>query len=174
MERPALGQVARIGALYDGRTDSFSPTTIHGADLLPQAVELRQNPGQSLSLRRGKPIADKFSHLRVGRELGLSFLAGFGLVDGYGAYLKRYGSSDRLMDSSIHFGVIHVEESVNLNHASMRQALDLDTLKAGAANHVVTAITWGAQMRRNRRRHLGGGIFSKGRFYSHEGGVARG
>jgi len=145
-KRPALGQAVGLGALYDVRTDTFTRKSLFTDGPPDGAVDIKKIMVTNLQLHRGSSLKDRFSHLGVGLDLGVSFLAGLIPVNGYGHYLNDSQSNDqRHLPSSIHCTRPTIEEELNVTAPGIKESISLTAVDMDAATHVVAGITWGAQ-----------------------------
>ncbi|KAK4448406.1 hypothetical protein QBC34DRAFT_381316 [Podospora aff. communis PSN243] len=125
VERPALGQKAELGALYDARSDTFIHTSVFKHGPPPAAVKAKYIGTTSLQLQAGSTLKERFRHFGVGPELGVGIIAGLVPVSGCGNYLNPSQTTGQA--------------------AGLGEALSLTSVDASVATHVVTGITWGAQ-----------------------------
>src|SRR5690606_30372097 len=73
--RAALGEAARIGDLYDARTDKFSSISVFNQSVLP-FVDKQDAHFSDVQLIQSCSLSDKFSKLDVSGELQASILCG--------------------------------------------------------------------------------------------------
>ena len=95
VKRPALGQVAGLGTLYDARTDRFLPRSLL-QELPPvSAVTMTDINTFEIKLSRSDDYQDRFDKLDINPELGASFLAGLVEVEGFRLLLDRREARQR-------------------------------------------------------------------------------
>src|SRR5205085_2129878 len=87
----------------------------------------------------------KLSNMKVGTELGASFLSGMINVAGAAEYLKGTRSSNLVEQASIHYTITTVEERLGIASPELRPYLTLDSVQGSGATHVLAAIVWGGQ-----------------------------
>ncbi|KAK0641353.1 hypothetical protein B0T16DRAFT_419696 [Cercophora newfieldiana] len=146
LKRPALGQAVGLGTLYDARSDTFVRTSLFSDGAPADAVDAKDARLTSMQLHNGSTLKEKFGHLSVSPELGMSILAGLVPVNGYGRYLNAtQGAVSRRVPSSIHYTRTTFEEALNLTAPGIKDSLSLASVDTSTATHVVTGITWGAQ-----------------------------
>jgi len=150
LKRPALGQVAPLGTLYDARSDSFVGISIFKENLSKEAIKLTQTGTTNVKIRRSDTYKEKFKHMDMGAGLSASFLAGLVDVEGSGKFLKDKARGSRFTQVSLYYDINTVEESLNVS--SMQDRLQFDRFKPEYATHLVTGITWGAKYVINSRR----------------------
>ena len=144
LKRPALGQIAPLGGLYDARSDTFIPLSLL-KDVPPDsAVDTKQNHSTDIKFSKTDTYKEKFDRLDVEPELSASFLAGLVKVEGSGRYLSEKRETNRVIQSSMHYSITTVEEELNLTSGDIKKCLAFDTLDSDVATHVVTGISWGA------------------------------
>ncbi|KAF7552515.1 hypothetical protein G7Z17_g4243 [Cylindrodendrum hubeiense] len=144
LDRPALGQVTPLGSLYDARSDTFIPLSLFKNTLPEGAVETTKANSTKTRYSETDAFKQKFEAFGVNAELGASFLAGLVKVDGSGCYLSETRNSDLVMQSSMHYSITTVNETLNLTASGLKDCLAFDFLDHDCATHVVTGITWGA------------------------------
>ncbi|KAH0565816.1 hypothetical protein GP486_000785 [Trichoglossum hirsutum] len=145
LKRPALGQVAALGSLYDARSDSFIPFSLLKEAPPATSVETTQKHSTDIKFSRTDTYKEKFDRLDVESELSASFLAGLVKVEGSGRYLTDKRDTNLVMQSSMHYSVTTVEEDLNLASGEIKKCMAFDTLESDVATHVVSGISWGAQ-----------------------------
>lgn len=84
LKRPALGQVATLGSLYDARSDAFLPLSLFDEPLRSDAVETTQHQSPAIKVINGDTFTEKFDACGIDGELGVSVLAGLAKVEGSG------------------------------------------------------------------------------------------
>ncbi|KAK3393246.1 hypothetical protein B0H63DRAFT_14313 [Podospora didyma] len=146
LKRPALGQHAQIGTLYDARRDALLPESIINVPLADGALSnvplnhVKHTIGQSDSLK------EKLATMGLGPELSASFLAGMVPVLGAAKYLTQECDALPTIHRALHYTITTSQSSMNFASPALSGSLDLSRLSTNtAATHVVTAITWGGQ-----------------------------
>lgn len=87
--RPAFGETAAVGTLYDAKTDKFLASSILKSELAP-GVTVREKLGRKdVQLSYYTSYADKFKRLAIGPELGASILCGSVTPGGAGCFLHE-------------------------------------------------------------------------------------
>jgi predicted GTPase/D-ribose pyranose/furanose isomerase RbsD len=138
--RPALGQIAELGSLYDARTDTFiSRSIFNGA---PPAGTIDDIPHHStdISTVNVRSFKEQCAQFEVGDELGASILAGLVQVNGCARYLSVRKAAHTLLRCSI----TTVEEQLNLAASEIRESLAFPVLDTDIATHLVAGVRWGA------------------------------
>ncbi|KAJ4248770.1 hypothetical protein NW762_012608 [Fusarium torreyae] len=154
LERPALGQVATLGSLYDARSDKFIPLSLFGEPLPPDAVRTTLNQSLKIQIRNGDKLADKFDACHIDGELAVSVLAGLAKVEGSGLYLSDKRDTNRSVHSSLHYDMRTKKETLELTASGIKERISPKVLDTNAATHVVTGIHWGAHYVFNAKRQL--------------------
>ncbi|KAH8650654.1 hypothetical protein BGZ60DRAFT_509014 [Tricladium varicosporioides] len=121
LKRPALGQAAPLGGLYNARNDTFVPLSVLRTSPPVNAVTVMDIPSSDIKYSR----ADSFKE---------NFLAGFFNVDGSGRYLKVNRDTNLMVQASLVYNITTVNEVINF------QAHESDL-----ATHVVAEIDWGSR-----------------------------
>jgi hypothetical protein len=145
LKRPALGQVAALGSLYDARSDSFIPLSLLKSPPPESAIVTTQKHSTDVKISKTDTYKDKLDRLGVEAELSASFLAGLVNVEGSGRYLTDKRETNLTMQSSMHYSITTVEQELNLTAKEIKECLAFETLDSDVATHVVTGISWGAQ-----------------------------
>ena len=120
MQRPVLGQWAELGSLYDARTDTFVSRSLLKSALPAMAVTVTENPTSEIQLSFNDSYKERLSKMKIGAELGASFLSGLINVDGAANYLKDTRNSNSLEQASIHYIITTVEEKLSFASPELR------------------------------------------------------
>lgn len=145
IQRPVLGQLADLGTLYDARTDNFVSRSLVKRPLPDTAVIVNKNFTSQFRLLSKHNYEGKLSDLKVGPELGASFLSGMVNVSGAAEYLNDIRDSASVEQASIHYVISTYEESLGFGHPDLTAYITLDQIQGSGATHVLAAIGWGAQ-----------------------------
>ncbi|KAK3367679.1 hypothetical protein B0H63DRAFT_489620 [Podospora didyma] len=145
LKRPALGQGASLGRLYDARKDDFVPLSLLKAAPPDGAIAATDIPSSDIKYTRSDSFKEKFHQLDVGPGLSASFLAGFFNVDGSGSYLNEKRDTNLAVHASLIYNVTTVNEVINFLAPGMEDCLALDVLESDLATHVVAEIAWGSR-----------------------------
>lgn len=152
--RPALGQSAQIGTLYDATTDSFLASSVFAPNQPPPDDVLVRNPAAATTIQTisTNTYKDKFDLLGLSPDLGASILGGLleldarsGSGSGLGVYLVRPRTTDSVTQAALLYRILTVKERVDRRSSTLRQSIDLRALQGTHATHVVTAIDWGVE-----------------------------
>jgi len=145
LKRPALGQIAGLGALYDARSDNFIPASLLKEPPPATSIAVTQKHSTAIKISKTDTYKEKLDRLDVEAELSASFLAGLVKVSGSGRYLSDKRETNLVMQSSMYYSITTVEEELNLASIDIKRCLAFDTLDSDVATHVVTGISWGAK-----------------------------
>lgn len=145
LKRPALGQSASLGRLYDARNDTFLPLSVLRKSLPAHAIIKTDTPSSEIKYCRTDSFKDKFNQLDISPDLGASFLAGFFTVDGSGRYLYSQRESELTVHASLVYNVTTVNEMINLQISGPDDCFAFDVLDSEFATHVVAEIHWGSR-----------------------------
>ncbi|KAM0433873.1 hypothetical protein ACHAPT_003816 [Fusarium lateritium] len=154
VKRPALGQVATLGSLYDARSDVFLPLSLFDKPLPSDAVETTQHKSDDIEVVNGDTFAEKFDACGIDGELGVSVLAGLAKVEGSSLYLFDKRDTNHVVQSSLHYDFTTVEEKLNLTARGVTECLAPNVLNTDVATHVVTGVCWGARYVFTAKRQL--------------------
>ncbi|OKL58362.1 hypothetical protein UA08_06186 [Talaromyces atroroseus] len=131
--RPALGEAASLGTLYDARTDSFLPLSA-----------LQTQPPSSLITKTDIHDSDT-RDLDIKAQLGASFLAGLVNVEGSRKYLSEGRDSNLVAHQSLLYSVTKVSERLEFQTKEVEDSISWSALEKGYATHIVFEIIWGSR-----------------------------
>lgn len=143
--RPALGQVASLGQLYNSHTDNFCSTLLF-SKIPDDAITRTDNPFSDIHLMHREDYSEKFTKWHINGELQVSILAGLCDLKGSGCYLVDNKTSARSVRSSLLYNIQTKDEQVNIYHKGLKDAFVADAIMNGQATHVVVGISWGAHI----------------------------
>jgi hypothetical protein len=151
--RPALGEVAEVGALYDAATDSFL-TSIFGSQSCPKEV-LSRRPAKAKAVIHTiatDTYQDKFGLLSLSPDLGASVLGRLVAVDsrsdivsGSRTYLARQRKTNAAAQAALVYRLLTVRESTGRRPRISKSSIDLKALQGTRATHVVVGVDYGAE-----------------------------
>lgn len=144
-QRPALGQIARIGTLYDARTDAFLPLSLFTDKLPPDAVSTVDPKQKDVRLNFADSHKERFAVMGIEPELGASILAGLVKLGGSAAYLDEIRQPNQMLQAMILYKVVTTQEKLDFGNGQIRHCIDSKALQSPEATHVVIGIDWGAQ-----------------------------
>ena len=142
VKRPALGQLAGLGWLYNARTDQFLPHSILRGALVEAAINVTQINMTDTKFSDSESLRAKLDNLGINNELSASFLAGSLEVDGAAQYLNKSLESRPTLHETLYYNTSTIHEKLNLASNEVRDVLDFTQLASGKATHVVTEIQW--------------------------------
>ncbi|CAJ0552407.1 Ff.00g063860.m01.CDS01 [Fusarium sp. VM40] len=145
LQRPALGQVATLGSLYDARSDTFLPLSFFNKPLPVDAVKSTKCSSPETRIISGDTLKDKFDACGIDGELGVSVLAGLAKVEGSGLYLSHELDTNYAVQGSLLYDDRSLKEDLNLSAGCIKECVAHTNLDTGAATHVVTGISRGAR-----------------------------
>lgn len=145
LTRPALGQTADLGTLYDARSDKFIPLSLLKVSPPAAAIKKTDINTSDFKVSKSETYREKLKNLSLGAELGASFLASMVAVEGSGSYLTDTRDSNRVMETSLHCNIATVHERLNFDSSGLMEYLALENLDKTHATHIVAEISWGAQ-----------------------------
>ncbi|KAH7176743.1 hypothetical protein EDB81DRAFT_49645 [Dactylonectria macrodidyma] len=154
LKRPALGQVAALGSLYDARSDAFLPSSLFDEPLRSDAVETTQHQSPAIKVINGDTFTEKFDACGIDGELGVSVLAGLAKVEGSGLYLFDKRDTNQAVQFSLRYDFTTVEEKLNLTPSGIKECVALNVFDTDVATHVVTGVCWGARYVFTAKRQL--------------------
>jgi predicted GTPase len=143
--RPALGEAASLGALYDARTDSFVQFSIIKNRPNPKAITTIDIHDSDIKYTSHDSFKDKFSNLDISAKLGASFLAGLVTVEGSGKYLSERRDTNLVAQRSLIYNIKTKSEKLDFQTKEVEDNISWEAVDAGAATHVVSEIAWGSR-----------------------------
>ncbi|RGP64187.1 p-loop containing nucleoside triphosphate hydrolase [Fusarium sporotrichioides] len=138
LKRPALGQIATLGSLYDARSDTFLPLSFFSKPLPADAVKSTKCPSPETRIISGDTLTDKFDGCGIDGELGVSVLAELAKVEGSGLYLSHELDTNYAVQSSLLYDNRTVKEELNLSAGGFKECVAHNVLDTATATHVVT------------------------------------
>ncbi|KAF8426193.1 hypothetical protein EV426DRAFT_641150 [Tirmania nivea] len=142
--RPALGQIAKLGTLYDAREDIFLPLCILNAKVPRSVITRMEKTITEFDFSEDDSLQDRFNKMGLNTDLQASYLSGFVKVEGSGRYLNKIQNTGGAVEVSMYHRVTVMEESLEVRSRELADFLALDYIEGGFATHVVVGITWGA------------------------------
>lgn len=145
LRRPAFGQIAAIGALYDARNECF----ISGS-LFDKALPLRSVTESVIGKITSKVIQndsyeDKFKLMGVGNDLGASIVAGLVVPDGAGRAFDAKTNSKHSLGAVLYHQILTVREKFDPTSPGVSKCRSSSVAENYAATHIMIEIEWGAQ-----------------------------
>jgi hypothetical protein len=145
VKRPALGQMAGLGWLYDARNDRFLSASVLNESPLTEPIVSQTNTSiTNAQFSTSEDLKDKFANFGIDNNLGASYLSGLIQADGAARYLAESIDTRSLVHESLYYTMTTVHERLNLHAPEIRNALDFMQLASGQATHIVSEISWGA------------------------------
>lgn len=155
---PALGRVAQLGDLYDGRTDTFVPSiTAFNSSLNAEKepgdtshpdYEVTQMNSVNIKFSSTDSLLDKLNSLDVKGNLSLSIMSGKIKASGYASYLNEEKRNFRQANFNLSYTYKSEHHQIrDLASLAKAQKVYLKNNKLWetiAPTHVVVGITWGA------------------------------
>ncbi|RMD44596.1 hypothetical protein DV735_g495, partial [Chaetothyriales sp. CBS 134920] len=157
VKRPALGQLAGLGWVYDARSDRFLQQSVIHTALTTTAVGMTHINTIDTKFCSSHSLRSKLDNLNINDELSASFMAGMIDVEGAAHYLNNYLDGRPSVQETLYYTISTVHEKLNLACDEVRHALDFTQLVNGAGTHVVTEIQWGQNTIVAGRKLLGQG-----------------
>jgi hypothetical protein len=120
--RPALGQAAGLGDLYDARTDTFSTVSLFTKPPPASAITSMDNNSSAIKYVHSDSYKEKFDHFGVSAQLSASVAAGLINVGGSGRYLTARRDSKLTVQSSLIYNITTVTERINFQLGKYKSA----------------------------------------------------
>lgn len=146
LERPALGQSARLGDFYDARTNTFPGWSLFSDDLPEVAITTSDNHSTDAQHSFEDTFMEKFHKMKVSGELGASICTGWIKLSGSGSYLNETRETTKMLHASLFYNITTQYEKLNLLRCPppSSAATAARFLTNGRATHAVTGIGWRA------------------------------
>ena len=146
ISRQSLGRIARLGDLYDARTDTLCGTTMFKQQLPPDSSCISRTDNHSFdsSVIIASSLQEKLHKLDVKGELKLSVLCGAIELGGSGKYLSQKKTSLKSVECTLLCKTTTVHDRLELFDINLKPDISLDALSLQTATHVVVGIYWGA------------------------------
>lgn len=155
LSRPALGEVAPLGALYDARTDTFLPRSLFKHNLPNAAITSSTFQKVETEISNVGGIKEKLEKFGFGSDLKASFLAGLVRHTGSARFLDDETDAEASLHCSLYYTAVLGDEKLELFSADARDEIDGEYLSTDCrATHVVTAISWGYRAILSANLHL--------------------
>lgn len=144
-QRPALGQIASIGSLYNARNDSFLPLSLLNENLPSNGLVRTIVQKTAINVSYVDSYVEKFERMGIGADLGASILAGLVDFGGCGCYLSETRESDQILHAALHYKITSFQEKLNFASNQIKDCLTLTVLENREVTHVVVEVEWGTQ-----------------------------
>ncbi|XP_054753483.2 uncharacterized protein LOC129259205 [Lytechinus pictus] len=143
--RASLGRTAKLGALYDIRTETFLKDTLFASKLEDDMVDTMDRAETVIEMTTSDSLLEKCKKLNIEAELEVSVATGMVKLAGSGAFLGDEQTSARAQSMSLIYKLKTVNEEVMLRQN--KDIIDKEILydTKPDATHVVVGIDWGAQ-----------------------------
>ncbi|KAI8962748.1 hypothetical protein F5Y11DRAFT_181522 [Daldinia sp. FL1419] len=144
--RPALGERASFGTLYDARTDKFLPQSLlKNNSQISTNSSLPTSQSAEVSVNFLDSYQGKFDLMQIGVSLGTSILAGLVKPKGASAYVNEPQKGNDTLYAGIYHKVVSTREKFNVLHPLNQGAVDWESLEGLEATHFVAGIDHGTQ-----------------------------
>jgi hypothetical protein len=143
--RPALGQLAAIGSLYNAATDTFLPRSIFNKDFPLDAVARNPTPKTDVRVNYVDTFKSKFDEVGLSPDLSASILAGLVPLGGSALFLDEHRDSNFVLQAAVRHKITTIQEKLNFMSNELKSCVGTPSLSTRDATHVVTEIEWGAQ-----------------------------
>ncbi|CAG9982203.1 unnamed protein product [Clonostachys byssicola] len=153
-DRPALGQRAALGALYDAKLDIFHPGSILTGVPPVGVVTGRSAAKINNFVTIGGTYRERHDALDIQGDTTASILAGLIKPQGSGVYLRNASSDKLILCGAIHHRVSTVQRKLNPMAVEPHNHLDLDLLQNRDSTHVVFGINWGLHTVLEVKQHI--------------------
>lgn len=143
--RPAFGQVAAIGTLYDARNECFLSGSLFDKALPVESVSKTPVRKTICKVIHNDSYEDNFKLLGVSNDFGASILAGLVMPEGAGRVLDEKTDSRNILGSAVHHRLLTVIEKLDLAGTGVSECRAASFAENRNATHFVVEIEWGAQ-----------------------------
>ena len=146
IELAAVGRVAKLGELYDARSDQFLHLSLIKSNLPNTSTTSTQNRQTKLKYSMVNTLEEKFRTLDIQAELKLSIMGGLFDLEGSGKFFKDTKRSGKSAKASLVSSFSTEYEQMSITGTEVRNLVDLDALEQIDATHVVVGIQWGGNV----------------------------
>eukprot|EP00112_Aurelia_sp_Birch-Aquarium-sp1_P022972 Seg667.4 transcript_id=Seg667.4/GoldUCD/mRNA.D3Y31 product="Verrucotoxin subunit beta" protein_id=Seg667.4/GoldUCD/D3Y31 len=141
LERAAAGRIARLGDLYDARTDTFVGLNAYSVKLNEDYCMETDINEVDMNVITSEVAHERLEKLQIDPNFGLSILSGLVNVKGSVSYLNDQKTSPRASRRTLVYSIKTVEQEI-INPSGN---VSVDCLDAIEATHVVVGMEWGAR-----------------------------
>ena len=142
LERAAAGRIARLGDLYDARTDTFVGLNAYNVNLNEDYNSMGTDVNEvEITVMTSEVAHEKLEKLQIDPNLGLSIFSGLIDVKGSLSYLNDQKKSAKASRMTLAYSMKTVEKEI----ISPSSNVIVDCLDATEATHVVVGVVWGAR-----------------------------
>lgn len=140
----AVGRVAKIGDLYDVRTDQFLNISLMKEKLPASIIQTRDVHTSPYSVHYANmdTLKEKLDFLDIQNELRISVLCGLIEVDGSAKFLNYKKSNGESAQATLSYRFFTKLDGVTMDEV-IQELVSKDILKKTNATHVVIEIKWG-------------------------------
>ena len=146
IELSAVGRVAKLGELYDARSDQFLHLSITKSNFPNTSISSTQNKETKLKYTLLNTFEEKFQTLDVSAEVKLSVMGGLFELEGSGRYFKDTKKSAKSAKASIIQSFLTTYDQVSITDSAVNPLVNDDVLAQIDATHVVVGIQWGGNV----------------------------
>ena len=151
--RPAFGQVAAIGTLYDARNECFLSGSLFDRTLPPESVSKTIIRRTSCKVVYNDSFEDNFKLMGVGNDFCASILAGLVVPLGAGRVLHEKTDSRHILVATIHHQILTIKEKLDPASPGVSECRAASFEGNHDATHIVMEVEWGAQSTVMARSH---------------------
>lgn len=142
---PALGRIAKIGTLYDAKTDKFLDASILSGHLSTSYVSTQPHRLTEISTSRCASYEDVFKDFHLEEDTAINILSRIIEPKGASSFLREFVTGSRTIHAAVIHQVSTVQQTLNNVSEAFKFSSDLMFLRANDCTHVVTGIIWGLQ-----------------------------
>jgi hypothetical protein len=143
--RPAFGEVAAVGTLYDARNERFLSESLFDKTLPRESLREATIRKTTCKAIFSDSYEDNFKLTGVGNDFGASILAGLVLPDGAGRILHEKIERRHILAATIHHQILTVKEKLDPASPGVNECRAASSAESSNATHIVMEIEWGAQ-----------------------------
>lgn len=145
VKRAALGQRASLGNLYDARREAFTKHLILSVPPSEDIIKRTETFSYKEVFTTTTALKEKFNIFGITPELGASYLTGLISPHGAAHYLETRESSN-FLEASLYVRFQTEKEQLDFTSAKTRRLLNKYALDDRDITHVVSEVSWGAQV----------------------------
>jgi hypothetical protein len=140
--RPAFGQIAPIGTLYDARNECFLSGSIFNRGLVVEQTPIKKT---TCNVIDNDSYEDNFKLMGVGSDFGASIIAGIVSLNGCGRVLDEKTSTRDIWSGILHHQVLTIKEKLVPMSPGVNESANPSSAANRNATHIVMEVEWGSQ-----------------------------
>jgi 50S ribosome-binding GTPase len=143
--RPALGQVAFVGAFYNAKSDSFLSKGLLSQQPSPGVVSFTEIRKTTAQISYVGTYEERFKQLGIGPELAASILSGLVHPGDAGYHLSDAPGNERVLEAAVYHTIRTGQEKLMMTSSDLNACVGSKHLRTSEVTHIVTEVEYGGQ-----------------------------